>query len=201
MAHNLIQVEEYIPAELIALTHQSVTPEQFEDLCSEYTDLRLELTSTGELIVMPGTGSETGVRNANLTYQLMAWTRKDGSGVCFDSSAMFALPNGARRSPDGSWVKRERWDRLTKRQKESFAPICPDFVVELRSPTDGLSQLRKKMLEYMENGSLLGWLIDPFERRVYVYQPHQELVILENPETVSADPLLPGFTLNVTELW
>ena len=201
MAHNLTQADEYIPQELIELTHQLVTPEQFEELCSEYSDLRLELTSTGELIVMPGTGSKTGVRNANLTFQLMVWTKKDGTGVCFDSSSMFALPNGARRSPDASWVRREKWDSLTDRQQESFAPICPDFVVELRSPTDRLSQVRAKMVEYMENGALLGWLIDPFEFRVYVYRPDHDLVILENPETVSGEPLLAGFTLNLAELW
>jgi Uma2 family endonuclease len=201
MAHNLTQADELIPRELMELTHQSVTPEQFEQLCIEYDELRLELTSTGELIVMPGTGGQTGARNAILTYQLGAWTKKDGSGICFDSSTMFALPNGARRSPDGSWVNREKWDSLTERQQESFAPICPDFVIELRSPSDRLSQVRAKMVEYMENGSLLGWLIDPFEFRVYVYRPDYDVIILENPETVSGEPLLPGFTLNLTELW
>ena len=201
MAHNLTQADEYIPRELIALTHQVVTPEQFEQLCIEYDELRLELTSTGELIVMPGTGSETGARNAILTIQLGVWAIKDGTGISFDSSSMFALPNGAIRSPDGSWVKRERWDSLTALQKAGFAPICPDFVAELRSPTDRLIKLHAKMEEYMENGASLGWLIDPLKRQVYVYQPHQEVVLLENPETVSGDPLLPGFTLNMTELW
>jgi Uma2 family endonuclease len=199
VSHNLTQADEYIPPELIGLT--SVTPEQFEQLCREHTELRLELTSTGELIVMTGTGSETGARNANLTSQLVVWTKKDATGICFDSSTTFALPNGARRSPDASWVKRERWDSLTKRQKEGFAPICPEFVVELRSPTDRLTHVRNKIVEYLENGASLGWLIDPFERRVYVYQPDHEVVILQNPETVSGEPVLPGFTLNVTELW
>jgi Uma2 family endonuclease len=201
MAHNLTTPDDHIPQELVELTHRSVTPEQFELLCAEYGDWRLELTSTGELIVMSGTGGLTGMRNADLTYQLRAWTKKDGTGVCFDSSTIFALPNQARRSPDASWVKRERWDSLTERQQATFPPICPDFVIELRSPTDRLRQLRDKMLEYRENGALLGWLIDPVEFRVYVYRPGHELVILENPDTVSADPLLPGFTLNVMELW
>lgn len=150
---------------------------------------------------MPGTGSKTGVRNADLTIQLGVWTKKDRTGVSFDSSTMFALPNGAIRSPDASWVKREKWDSLTDRQQESFAPICPDFVVELRSPSDRLSQVRAKVVEYMENGASLGWLIDPFQFRVYVYQPDHEVVILENPETVSGDPLLPGFTLDLMDLW
>jgi len=201
MAHNLTQANEFIPRELIALTHQVVTPEQFEQLCIEYDELRLELTSTGELIVMPGTGGKTGARNALLTIQLGVWTINDGTGISFDSSTTFALPNGARRMPDGSWVKRERWDSLTEQQQEGFAPICPDFVVELRSPTDRLAQVRLKMLEYLDNGASLGWLIDPFDRRVYVYQPDREVVILENPEAVSGDPILPGFTLNLTKVW
>jgi Uma2 family endonuclease len=201
MSRNLTAPDDaLIPPELIGLTH-SVTPEQFERLCQEYTELRLELTSTGELIVMPGTGSKTGIRNSELNYQLTVWTKNDATGVCFDSSTIFALPNNARRSPDASWVKRERWDSLSERQKEGFAPICPDFVVELRSPSDRLGTLRSKMLEYLANGASLGWLIDPFQRRVYVYSPDQEPAILENPEIVSGDPLLPGFTLKTFELW
>jgi len=200
MARNLTQPDAHIPPDLIGLT-QSVTPEQFERLCQEYSDLRLELTSTGELIVMPGTGSKTGMRNADLTYQLRAWTKSDGSGLCFDSSTIFALPNNARRSPDASWVRRERWDYLSERQQEGFAPICPDFVVELRSPSDRLATLHDKMLEYIANGASLGWLIDPFKRRVYVYRPDEELVILETPEIVCGDPFLPGFELKMAELW
>ena len=200
MAHNLTELDDYIPPELTGL-RQPITPEQFEQLCREYTDLRLELTSTGELIIMPPTGSQTGVRNSDLTCQLGVWTKKDGSGICFDSSAGFTLPNGAIRSPDAAWIKRERWHSLTNQQKDGFAPICPDFVVELRSPSDRLTQVRDKMLEYIQNGASLGWLIDPLEFRVYVYRPDHDLVILENPETVSGEPLLPGFTLNVTDLW
>src|SRR3982750_2213830 len=134
MSHSLTQYDAEIPPDLIGVT-RSVTPKQFERLCRKYRDLRLELTSTGELIVMSGTGLETGRRNSNLTYQLEAWARKDRTGVCFDSSTIFALPNEARRSPDASWVKREKWERLTKQERESFSPICPDFVVELRSQT------------------------------------------------------------------
>ena len=200
MSRNLTQPDAHIPPDLIGLT-QSVTPEQFERLCRKHRDLRLELTSTGELIVMPGTGFQTGVRNANLTQQLVTWATKDGSGVCCDSSTVFALPNGARRSPDASWVKREKLDNLSKRQKEGFAPICPDFVIELRSPSDSLATLHDKLLEYIANGASLGWLIDPFKRRVYVYRPDQELVILENPEIVSGHPLLPGFELKMDVLW
>ena len=201
MAYNLTQLDECIPPELIALTHRTVTPEEFEQLCAEYRDLRLELTSTGELIVMPGTSLRTGRRNSNLTRQLDEWTEKDGTGVCFDSSAMFTLPNNAKRSPDASWVRREKWDSLSEAQQDSFAPLCPDFVVELRSASDRLRVLLNKMSEYMENGASLGWLIDPYKRQLYVYQPDHEVVLLNNPETVSGDPLLPGFELNLTKLW
>ena len=200
MAHNLTQPDALIPPDLIGLTH-SVTPEQFERLCQEYSELRLELTSTGELIVMPGTGALTGMRNSDLNHQLRAWTIKDGSGVCFDSSTIFALPNNARRSPDASWVRREKWNSLSERQQKGFAPICPYFVVELRSESDRLSSLHSKMLEYIANGSSLGWLIDPLKRRVYIYRPDEELVILENPDIVYGDPLLPGFKLKTDELW
>lgn len=189
----------HIPPDLVGLTQ--VTREQFERLCQEYSDLRLELTSTGGLIVMPPVGLQTSRRNSDLTYQLVAWARTEGNGVCFGSSTIFALPNNACRSPDASWVKREKWDHLTKEEKEGFGPFCPDFVAELKSPTDSFTQLCDKMLEYIANGASLGWLIDPLKRRVYVYRPDQELVILENPKIVSGDPLLPGFGLKMDELW
>jgi len=202
MVRNLTQVQDdaYIGPDLINVT-QPVTQEHFEQLCRKYRKLRLELTSTGELIVMPPTGSETGRSNAHLTHQLMAWTEKDTTGVCFGNTAGFILPNGAIRSPDASWIKREKWDSLTEQQKERFGPWCPDFVVELRSPSDRLTEMRNKMLEFMENGASLGWLIDPSKRQVYVYRPDDEVVILDDPETVSGDPLLPGFELNLTKLW
>jgi Uma2 family endonuclease len=201
MAHNLTQADQCIPPDVIRLMHQPVTPEQYERLVYKHRDLWLELTSSGELIIMPPTGLESDVLNVILTRQLANWSQKDGSGVCFGSSAIFNLPNGAMRIPDGAWIKREKWDRLTKLQRARFGPLCPDFVVELRSRTDRVTKLREKMLEYMENGASLGWLIDPFQRRVYVYEPDHEVVVLENPEAVSADPLLPGFNLNLTELW
>jgi Uma2 family endonuclease len=200
MAHNLTQADEFIPPELLGLS-QPITAEQFEEICSRYDYLRLELTSSGELIIMPPTGLLTVQRNLDLTYQLAAWHREHGVGVCFGPDAGFTLPNGAIRGPDASWVRREKWDSLTERQKDSFAPICPDFVVELRSKSDRLAVLFNKMSEYIANGASLGWLIDPTTRRIYVYQPGEEVVVLDNPETVSGDPLLPGFNLNLTELW
>ena len=127
--------------------------------------------------------------------------RKDGSGVAFDSSTVFKLPNGAKRSPDLSWIKNERWENLTKTEKKKFPPLCPDFVVELRSPSDALKNLQNKMLEYAENGASLGWLIDPLERKIYVYRPDAEVEILNNPKTISGEPLLEKFTLNLKKIW
>ncbi len=201
MARNLTQIQDdaYIPPELSGA--EGVTLEQFEELCRKYRKLRLELTSTGELIAMLPTGGETGRSNAHLTHQLLAWTEKDMTGVCFGNTAGFILPNGAIRSPDASWIKREKWESLTAEQKKKFIPFCPDFAVELRSPSDTFTELNLKMLEYRENGMSLGWLIEPFKRKVYVYEPNQEVVILDNPEMVSADPLLPGFTLDLTDIW
>ena len=201
MVRNLTQIKDdaYIPPELIGA--KGVTLEQFEEFCRKNRKLRLELTSTGELIAMPPTGGETGRSCSILAGQLYAWSRQDGTGVSFGSSAGFMLPNGAIRSPDASWIKLETWDSLTAQQRKRFMPFCPDFAVELRSPSDTFTELTLKMLEYLENGMSLGWLIDPFKRKVYVYEPNQEVVILDNPEMVSADPLLPGFTLDLTDIW
>ena len=164
-----------------------VSPEQFQALCRDNPELRLELTAEGELIVMPPTGSKTGLRNSTLAVRVGEWSERDGSGVAFDSSAGFTLPNKAIRSPDASWVKRERWELLNKEDQESFAPLCPDFVVELRSPGDRLHDLKEKMAEYMENGAQLGLLIDPFERRVYVYRQRHEVENLDEPEALVAN--------------
>ena len=178
-----------------------LSPEQFKQLCADNPELRLELTSTGELIVMPPAVSKSGLRNFNLSSQLARWVEEDDSGVGFDSSAGFTLPNAAIRAPDASWIRRDRWEGFGEEEKEEFAPICPDFVIELRSPTDRLATLQAKMQEYVDNGAQLGWLIDPFERRVYIYRPGREMEVLEDPETVLGDPELPGFVLNVRELW
>jgi len=178
-----------------------LTAGQFEQLCRDNRNLRLELTSQGELIVMPPTGSKTGQRNSSLTIQIGNWALKNGTGVAFDSSTGFTFPDGAIVSPDGSWVRRERWNALTKDEQEGFAPICPDFVVELRSHSDSLLRLQSKMEEYIGNGAQLAWLIDPLKRQVYVYRTDHNVEVLADPETVSGDPLLPGFALHLAELW
>jgi Uma2 family endonuclease len=170
-------------------------------LCLANPDLRIERTAEGELIVMPPTGAKTSNRNSILTTALGVWTEKDGTGLSFDSNAGFLLPNGAERSPDASWVLNSRWDALTPEQQERFAPLCPDFVVELKSPSDKVVDLHAKMREYAENGARLGWLIDPESRRVWIYQSTREAACLEGPSSVSGDPVLPGFVLDVTRLW
>lgn len=179
----------------------SLTDEQFYQLCQDNEDLRLELTAEGELIIMPPTGGTTGSRNADTTSQLTVWAKKDGTGLSFDSSTMFILPNGAKRSPDASWVRRERWRALSEEERDKFVPLCPDFVLELRSPSDSLSFLQDKMDEYISNGAGLGFLLDPKAKRAYVYRPGQPMEALDNPRTVSGDPVLPGFVLDLKDIW
>lgn len=175
--------------------------EDFFALCQANQDVRIERTTNGDLIIMPPTGGKTGTRNFHLTGKFSNWVEADGAGKGFDSSTGFTLPNGAKRSPDVAWVRRERWDTLTKKEQEQFPPLCPDFVVELRSRTDALASLKQKMEEYIENGAQLGWLIDPVKRKVYIYRPGMPVEQLDKPESISGAPLLPGFTLILGPLW
>jgi Uma2 family endonuclease len=179
----------------------NLTDDQFFEFCQINRDLRIERTATGELLIMPPTDSETGGSNFELAGQLGNWVKLDGTGTGFDSSTGFTLPNSAIVSPDISWVKLERWNTLSALQKTKFAPIAPDFVVELRSKSDTLKDLQDKMQQYIDNGVRLGWLIDRKQRRVYVYRPGVPVQQLDNPETVSADPELPGFVLKLGEIW
>ena len=179
----------------------NLTDDQFFEFCQINRDLRIERTATGELLIMPPTGSETGGSNFELAVQFRIWVKQDGTGKGFDSSTGFTLPNGATVSPDLSWVKLERWNALSKEQRTTFAPISPDFVVELRSKSDTLKDLQEKMQQYINNGVRLGWLIDRRQSRVYVYRPGVSVECLENPETVSGEPELPGFVLEMKEIW
>lgn len=178
-----------------------MTNEQFYEFCQANRELRIERTANGEVVIMPPTFSDTGNRNFNIAVQLGNWADQEGTGICFDSSTGFTLPNGATRSPDASWMKLERWNALTDEQKASFAPICPDFVIELRSASDSLSTLQDKMQEYIDNGASLGWLVDRKNRKVYIYRPSQAPKILDNPETVSGDPELAEFVVRKTKIW
>ncbi|MEH1817921.1 MAG: Uma2 family endonuclease [Nostoc sp.] len=178
-----------------------MTNEQFYEFCQANGDLRIERTANGEVIIMPPAFSDTGNRNFNIAAQLGYWTEQDGTGIGFDSSTGFTLPNGAMRSPDASWIELERWKALTDAQKASFAPICPSFVIELRSLSDRLIKLQEKMQEYIDNGASLGWLIDRQNRKVYIYRPNREVEILDNPEAVTGNPELSGFILRMTKIW
>ena len=179
-----------------------MTSDQFFEFCQINSELQIERNKKGELIIMSPTGSETGNKEGNIFGPLWVWSKQDRTGLTFTSSSGFTLSTGAERSPDASWIKLERWNALSAEQRKKFAPICPDFVVELRSLSDNLKPLKEKMLEYQsEPGFQLGWLIDPQNRRVYIYRPNQEEEILENPESLSGEPVLPGFVLNMSEIW
>ncbi|MBN3870806.1 Uma2 family endonuclease [Nostoc sp. JL33] len=177
-----------------------LTDEQFFQMCQKNRDYRFERTASGELLIMPPTGSDTGNRNFDMVVELGIWNKQTKLGKGFDSSTGFTLPNGTERSPDASWVKIERWNALTPEQQEKFAPICPDFVVELRSRTDSLKELQDKMQEYIENGAQLGWLIDRKNKRVEIYRPGKDVEILENPASLSGENVLPGFVLDLQQI-
>ncbi|MGB5962889.1 MAG: Uma2 family endonuclease [Coleofasciculaceae cyanobacterium] len=186
----------------ITLTIPNLSTQGFSELCQANRDLRLELTATGEVIVMPPTHSWTGKQNFGLIAQVGAWISQTGLGLGFDSSTGFTLPSGAVRSPDVSWVSKERWEALTKiQQKEEFSPLSPDFVIELRSSSDSPKKLREKMQEYLDNGVLLGWLIDTTKKQVEIYRLGQDVEVLESPTTLSGEDILPGFVLDLNKIW
>ncbi|MBS3030343.1 MAG: Uma2 family endonuclease [Dolichospermum sp. DET50] len=180
----------------------SMTDDQFFEFCQLNRDLRIERNQFGDISIMSPAGSETGNREGRIIQQLMNWTDENGTGIAFSSSTGFTLSTGAKRSPDASWIKLSRWNKLISAQQKKFAPICPDFVVELRSASDNLQPLKEKMQEYMqEPGIQLGLLIDRKNRRVYVYRPGQIEECLENPDTVNCEAVLPGFVLNMDKIW
>jgi Uma2 family endonuclease len=178
-----------------------LTDEQFYQLCQDNETIRFERTATGELIIMPPAGGETSNRNAGLTAQLWVWNEPTKLGKVFDSSGGFKLPNGADRSPDAAWVKLESWNALTPEQQTRFVPLCPDFVVELLSPSDSLTETQKKMKEYRDNGARLGWLINRKSTQVEIYRPGQDVEVLESPANLSGEDVLPGFVLNLEPIW
>jgi Uma2 family endonuclease len=178
-----------------------LTDDQLFELCQINQELWIERTAEGDLVIMPPEGWETSSRSANLVTLLTQWAWQDSTGVINGSSGGFILPNGAMRAPDAAWVLRSRLAPLTAEQKQKFLPLCPDFVVEIRSPSGRLSTVQAKMQEYIDNGARLGWLIDPFSRLVYVYRPNQPAERLENPSAISGDPVLPGFALDLQRIW
>lgn len=177
------------------------TDEQFYEFCRLNRELRIERGAEGEVTVMAPAGWESGRRNAEITAQLQVWARENGTGVATDSSAGYVLPNGAVRSPDASWVSNARLASVAPEQRSRFPPLCPDFVIELRSPGDRMPSLQDKMAEYMANGTALGWLIDPMNREVFVYRPGREMERLVEPESLSGSPPLSGFKLRMGDIW
>lgn len=171
------------------------------DLCAANRELRIERTSDGELVIMPPTGGETGRRNFDLVGQFSAWVRRDGSGVGFDSSTGFLLPNGAERAPDVAWVRKARWNALSAAQRRKFPPLCPDFVIELRSASDALANQQAKLEEYIASGACLGWLIDADEQRAYVYRPSRRVEVVDQATELRGDPELPGLVIDLRSIW
>ena len=178
-----------------------ISPEQFAEICQANSNLRLERTATGELIIMPPTGGDTSRKNSDINIELGIWNRETGLGIVFDSSGGFTLPNGSNRSPDAAWIPLEKWNALTTEQQEKFLPFAPDFAIELRSPSDSLTALQAKMKEYQENGTRLGWLIDRQNRQVEIYRQGQEKEVKINPATLSGEDVLPGFSLSLESIW
>ena len=179
----------------------NMTADQFIQFSADNRDLRMELSAEKELIIMPPAGRITGGRNSELAVDLGIWSRQDGTGKTFDSSTGFTLPNGAVRCPDVSWILLSRWETLSDSEQRRFPPICPDFVIELRSPSDSLSEVRAKMVEYIHNGARLGWLVDPQLRQAHIYCSGQQVEPLEAPESVSGEAVLQGFVLGLTKIW
>lgn len=188
----------YQPSGVLPLTLR--VNESFEEFVRLNPDLIVEQKSNGELLIMSPTGGESSNRNAELTFQLRAWAKRQG-GVTFDSSVVFCLPDGSKRSPDASWITSERWLAMPLEDRKKFPPLSPDFVIELRSESDTLKELQEKMQYYMDNGIRLGWLIDPFQCRVHVYQLGKPIELLESPESVSNEAILPEFVLDLKPIW
>ena len=178
-----------------------MTNELFEQFCALNDNLRIELTAEGTIEIMPPLKGDAGAKELEIGADIKIWTRTSGNGVAFGPNGTFALPNGAVRMPDASWVSNARYESLTDEEKNDYTPLCPDFVVELRSRSDRLSVLQAKMEEYMANGARLGWLLDPLERQAHVYRPGEQVEILDNPDSLSADPELPGFAFDLTQIW
>lgn len=207
LANNLIP--KYIPKEAKSVRlhfefendKRKMTTDEFWEFCEENRKVRAELTKEGDVIVMPPTGFQTSDRNSEINFQLKLWNKENKNGKITESNGGFILPNGAIYAPDASWTSNERLEKFTPEEKKKFLPLCPDFVIELRSESDNLSELKNKMAEYIENGAKLGWLIDPKNKEVSVYRANGEIEILENPTKISGEIVLKGFELDLTEIW
>lgn len=173
------------------------TREEFASLTAQYPELRMELTREGKLIIMPPSGGESSNQSSTVSGWLFVWNQQTKLGLTFDANGGYNLPNGGTRAPDASWLRRDRWDALTPEERQKFLPLCPDFLVEVMSPTDSLAETRRKMEEYKENGARLGWLINPRRRQVEIYRPNRDVEILDMPKPLSGEDVLPGFVLDL----
>ena len=178
-----------------------LSDEQYFQLCRKNGDLKFERSAQGDITIMAPTGGETSYRNSDLNADLVFWNRRTKLGVVFDSSGGFKLPDGSDRSPDASWILKERWEALTMAQRSRFAPICPDFVIELMSPSDSLKTTQAKMQEYQDNGARLGWLINRRDREVEIYRIGKPVEVLQDVDSLSGEDVLPDFILNLVEIW
>ncbi|MGB5769607.1 MAG: Uma2 family endonuclease [Crocosphaera sp.] len=185
----------------VNLDFLNLTDEQFYRICQDNRDLRFERNSHGDLIIMPPTGGETGERNSEINFQLRLWNKQYKLGKVFDSSTGFILPNGANRSPDASWISLEKWQSLTSEKRQKFLPLSPDFVIELRSTSDSLKSLQEKMIEYIDNGTKLGWLINRQDKQVEIYRQGKELEILNNSQILLGEDVLTNFVLDLALIW
>ena len=201
MVTQLSVALEILPMVLQMQPNIIMTDDNFYDFCQLNRDFRIERNQIGDLLIMSPTGSETEERNFDLIVQLGVWTKQNRTGVGFGSSGGFTLPNGAVRSPDAAWINRAKWEAIPAEQRKKFAPICPEFIIELRSETDNLKILQEKMQEYIDNGTQLGWLIDRKQRKVFIYRPNCAVEELDNPQTLTGENLLPGFVLDLSQIW
>jgi Uma2 family endonuclease len=186
---------------LLSVKTVRLSDKQFERLCADNPNLKFELSAKEELIIVPPTGMESGEKNSELIYQFVKWARKDKRGKVFDSSTLFTFPNGAKRSPDVSWILNERIEKLSPAERKGFARIVPDFVLELLSPTDSLAETKAKMKEYIENGVRLGWLVDPQKKQVHIYRASGEIEILDDPGFIYGEDVLPNLKLKINEIF
>ena len=177
-----------------------LTDDQFLQFCRDNEDFRFEISAEGELIIMAPTSPKTDVRNVKITQRLANWSDEDGTGLAFGSSAMFTLPNGARRSPDGAWILKSRWHSLTEKEKDSITKICPDFLIELRSSSDRLGEIQAKMEEYIDNGARLAWLLDPIDNCATIYRPDASPERIDRPTIIVGEHVLAGFKFDFREL-
>ncbi len=193
-----LQIEFPVPLSFVIKTNREFSDSELYEI-DEFNEVRIEINANGDFEIMPRSFLEASRRKMEMLGQLGVWARNDRRGFCFESKAKFTLPNGAKRTPDISWLLKEKYFALS--DEDYFAPICPDFVIELRSKSDNLRKLQNKMREYIENGARLGWLIDPYEKRVHVYRADKTVEVFDNPTTVSGEDVLKGFELDLTGIW